>query len=182
MNTLNDRLLVKFRELEKLREKFLSIIDSVDDKTLLLKPAAGKWSILQIVFHLVKVERLSIISIQNNLKKSSHIGKTGMVAKLRAGLLILAMKSAFKFKAPELLRKVPETYDFNELKDKWIKARSDMKKILENISPEDAKKNLFEHPYGGNMGIDGALAFIKEHFLHHQKQVEKIIKLKKVRH
>jgi hypothetical protein len=178
MNEINRRLLIKFNTLEKLRENIFDSIDSIDLETLLLKPAEDKWSILQLIFHLVKTEQVSIISIQNNLKRTGEIGEAGFGAKLRAALLILAMKSSFKFKAPMILRKVPESYDPEELKKKWMRLRSGLKLILENIKPEETKKKLFHHPYSGNMNIFQALSFLKEHLHHHTKQIERIISYK----
>lgn len=174
MNKLNKALLSKFDTIEKQREAIYAALESIDEKTLHLKPAIDKWSIIQIIFHLVKAEHISIISIQNNLLKNKNTSNAGMSSRIRAVVLNYALRTPLKFKAPKILGNMPDSYNLNELKKKWIKLRCDLKAILKNIKPEDAKRNLFRHPYAGDVSIFQALDFIREHFLHHNKQIERI--------
>lgn len=176
MKKLNKKLLLKFDKIEREREKLFLFGDSIDDDTLLKKPAPDKWSIIQIIFHIVKAEHLTLITIQNNLKEGANPGKAGIRAKISSLILTWGLRSPVKVKSPEILSKMPDRYDLTELKNKWIKIRNKLNRVLNEISSDDARKNLFKHPHAGDLNIFQALDFIEEHFTHHKKQIEKIIR------
>jgi DNA gyrase/topoisomerase IV subunit A len=164
----------KFILLEEERTELFTKLEKLDGRILNYKPAADKWSIVQIVFHLVKTEKLVVISINRELKNIDTSKKLGMKERLSALLLNTALKTNFKFKAPEIVRNVPVEYDINELITKWITVRNNLKQALEKLNSDSINKFVFEHPYSGKLDAVQTLNFLHNHFNHHLKQIEKI--------
>ncbi len=141
------------------------------------RPAEDKWSITQIVFHLVKAEQLSLISINKEMKNENQ-QKAGLSALVRASLLKYSLKSRLKFKAPPILGKMPETYDLNELETKWITIRNKLNITLGEVNPNIGKNYMFTHPYAGRLNIEQTMDFLVEHFNHHCRQIKNLTKFK----
>ncbi len=130
---LDSVLYEKLEILENKRKNLYKSLENLSIEQLNYNPKPEKWSILQIIFHLVKTEQVVLISFQNGLKKGSNAKIAGLNSKFRSLLLNLALKSTIRFKAPKLLQKVPETYDFDELSNKWIKIRKNLDNCFRNI-------------------------------------------------
>jgi DinB superfamily len=167
----------KFLILEEKRNELYNLLDKLDEKRLDRKPAENKWSVTQIVFHLVKAEQLSVISINKEMKNTNQ-QKTGLSALLRASLLKYSLKSPLKFKAPPILGKMPDTYDINELKTKWATIRNKLNIALDEVNEEAGNKYIFTHPYAGRLNIHQTMDFLVEHFNHHYRQIKNLSQLK----
>ncbi len=164
----------KFNLLEQERKDLFAKLEVLDGDVLNYKPAADKWSITQIVFHLVKTEKLVVISMNREMKNIDFANKLGMKERLSSFILNTALKTSFKFKAPEIVRNVPDETDINDLMTKWTAARNNLKQTLEKLNAESSKKFLFEHPYSGRLNAPQTLNFLYNHFKHHLRQIEKL--------
>lgn len=160
-----------FNTLEDDRKGLFLMLKNFPDEKINLKPAEGKWSIVQILFHLVKTERLSVIIIEKELKSGKN-KKAGAESAERGVRLLKAMKSDMQIKAPDILANVPDSYDIEELRLKWETIRVQLKEILDNLPEEAAYLELYEHPFAGKLSLMQGLDFLHHHFLHHLKQIE----------
>ena len=163
----------KYLILEANRNELFNLLEKLDEKQLNYRPAEDKWSITQIVFHLVKAEQLSVISINKEMKKTTQ-QKAGISALVRASLLKYSLKSSLKFKAPPILGKMPESYDINELKTKWVTIRNKLNIALGEVNIDAGNKYMFTHPYAGRLNIHQTMDFLVEHFNHHYRQIKKL--------
>ena len=175
---LHKKLQKLFTTLENERIILSNEIKKLPPDKLNRIPVEGKWSVIQIIFHLVKTEKIISISIQKHLRDKEKINAAGLNAFARTNLLMLALKSPLKFKAPPIVAKVPDTYNIDDLLAQWEKVRRSLEEILKNISPELLKINIFHHYYAGRMNVVQTLRFALEHFKNHKKQINKIISKK----
>jgi len=165
----------KYLILEENRKKLYHLLESLDSVKLNYRPAEDKWSITQIVFHLVKAEQLSVISINTESRKPGG-RKAGMSAHFRSLLLNSSLMTPLKFKAPLILGNMPKEYDINELLTKWLTVRNKLHNALGEIDNESGKKYLFKHPYAGRLNIYQTMEFLVRHFNHHNRQIKKLAK------
>lgn len=165
----------QYQLLEDKRKTLYDLLEKLDETQLNYRPTEDKWSITQIVFHLVKSEQLSVISINKEIRNTEN-RKAGISALVRSSLLKFALMSPLKFKAPAIMGNIPKEYDINELKTKWIKVRNKLNTALGEIDTELGKKNLFTHPYAGKLNIYQTMDFLVEHFNHHYRQIAKLAK------
>ena len=167
IDTLQDKYLL----LEEKRKKLYELLETLDEKQLNFRPAEDKWSITQIVFHLVKAEQLSVISINKEIRNTNS-RRAGVSSFVRSSLLKYALMSPLKFKAPAIMGNIPKEYDINELKTKWITVRKKLHTALGDVDTELGKRYLFTHPYAGKMNIYQTMDFLVQHFNHHNRQIK----------
>ena len=159
--------------LEDKRKKLYDLLEELDEKQLNSRPAEDKWSITQIIFHLVKAEQLSVISINKEIRNTEY-RKAGISALVRSSLLKYALMSPLKFKAPAILGNMPAEYDIEELKTKWVTVRNKLNSALGEVDKELGKKYLFTHPYAGKLNIYQTMDFLLQHFNHHNRQIVRL--------
>jgi len=166
-------LLDKYLILEDKRKKLYDLLETLDEKQLNYRPAEDKWSITQIVFHVVKAEQLSVISINKEMRNADSI-KAGVSAFVRSSIMKYALMSPLKFKAPAIMGNIPKEYDINELKTKWLTVRNKLHTALGEVDNELGKRYLFTHPYAGKLNINQTMDFLVQHFNHHYRQIKKL--------
>ncbi len=167
----------KYLLLEDKRKKLYALLETLDEKQLNYRPGEDKWSITQIVFHVVKAEQLSVISINKEMRDADS-SKAGVSAFVRSSLLKYALMSPLKFKAPAIMGNIPKEYDINELKTKWLAVRNKLHNALGEIDNEYGKRYLFIHPYAGKLNIYQTMDFLVQHFNHHYRQIKRLAQLK----
>ena len=163
----------KYEELENSKRDLIKFVDSLEQEKLNTQPEENKWSIVQIIFHLVKTERIAVITITKGIKNIDSTSETGLIENYRSLILLLSLRLPFKYKAPTIMRKVPEEYEINELKRKWEMIRNQIGNLLKEIKENDLNKIMFEHPYSGKMNIVQTLNFLNNHLERHFKQIKR---------
>lgn len=169
----------KFDKIELCRTDLLQKLENIDLEKLNLKPYENKWSIIQIIFHIVKTEHLSIISVEKNLKNfysdRQNVSSANILSSIKYNFLILMLKSPVKMKAPKILAGIPDTYNFENLIIKWKTLRNNFKNILEHFPQRLDNIIFFTHPYGTNLTINQTLDFLYIHLECHKKQIINIL-------
>ena len=168
---MNPKLESKYLFLEKSRNKLLQSLEDLDDSLLNTCPAEGKWSIGQIVAHLIQVEQLTMGYIQKKLAEESELQESSLKNMVSAVLLKLALNSGMKFKAPKVAATVPDTVTLNALHTQWDATRYKLEDLLTELPQALLDKCLFRHPYAGMLSISQTLTFIQDHFNHHLAQI-----------
>lgn len=164
-----------FERLEENRENLLSKLDTLSDEQRHFSPASGKWNILQVALHVMAGEKLSVVYIKRKVSSNREMPKSGLKSRLRLLMLKLAFNSPFRFKAPKLTDATGKDPDYEKLKSDWQKIREDLKRIIEEADDEIFKSELFKHPRVGMLNMKQTLEFMRIHFIHHEKQIEKMI-------
>ena len=67
---------------------------------------------------------------------------------------------------------IPQEYDINELKTKWLTVRNKLHTALGEVDKELCKQYLFVHPYAGRLNIYQTMDFLVQHFNHHNRQMK----------
>jgi len=168
---MDENLLQIFQQLESVKEKYLKLIDGLDNETLNLKPERKKWSIAQILFHVIKGEQYVLISLLNSLKPETKIKTVGFSASIKSFVLNFLLKTNFKFKAPDTAQKVPNAVNTEELLNKWDEIRIKLKEACVNMPKNNYNKGIFKHPYIGMINLNQSLQFLLFHLNHHVKQI-----------
>lgn len=164
------------KKMETERQRLFEKIEAVDENQLSLIPKPNKWSILQVVYHLLKSEQLSLIYVKKKLFYKSNIFQVSPMTSLRSAALNLGMRLPIKFRAPQRVAEFPEDLNWPDLKKQWDEARIEFDKIFEGLLPEFEDKQLFYHPEAGRMTLYHMLTFFRTHINRHEKQIDKLIK------
>ncbi len=166
LDNLNSELGLLFRDLKK-----------YSDADLNWKPAEGKWSVLQIMEHLILAEFYSHKYLEKKLSFNPQLKNAGLVSAFRSMAVTTYLKWPFRIKAPEGVgtEKLAEQSTFWELVKQWKSNRENLESYLSELPADLFKKQTYKHPMGGRMSIAGMMTFHKNHFRRHSKQIYKIL-------
>lgn len=161
----------KFSTLEDARLRINFHISSWEDEQFNFKPAEGKWSPGQVIFHLVQVEQFSVSYVKKKLSRPETLKKTGIGASIRFFLLKFFLSLPVKYKAPAPVSTVPDNLNKEQLMMQWEDTRKEMASLLDSFPEELLEKNIFKHLVAGRLTIAQMLDFIHDHIDHHLPQI-----------
>ena len=166
LNTLDEELRLLLRDLKKF-----------SDGDLNWQPKAGKWSVLQVMQHLMRAELLSHKYVEKKLSFNPTLKRAGLLSFFNRLLLRFYLKLPFRFKAPEAVadEQFPEKAAFWDLVKQWNEQRAALRDYLGGLPDELFKKAIYKHPFGGRMSLGGMLTFHISHFRRHRKQISRIL-------
>ncbi len=173
MNTQLEQL---FNKLESDREKlFIRIAKLPLEQFNHSEP--GKWSIHQILAHLVTAEKLSLQYLHKKILGIHEADESGIVEEVKMIVLKISQRLPFKFKAPKKVVEFTPAYpDLETLNEEWNSLRKELKSFLEKIKDDQVNKKIYRHVFAGMLSSKQALIFFREHFIHHLPQINKLIR------
>jgi uncharacterized damage-inducible protein DinB len=173
---VNASLAYYFNKLEAQRENLLHRVASVSADDWNRAPKPGKWSIGQILTHLLTAEQLSIGYMKKKSLGIDQLRSSGPIESLKLFLLKISQRVPLRYRAPEVVvQHTPEAFSRVELTEKWEKTRSDLKQLLEKISDKDERKLIYRHPVAGRLNAGQAMIFFQEHIIHHWPQINRLL-------
>jgi uncharacterized damage-inducible protein DinB len=174
--TEKERALSKLDELDKLKNETEAECRRLSDEELRFRPDPNSWSVLQVIEHLVLVERMTLVSIKKGEQRVQRQKNRNLATKVRSLVLKAALLLPFKYTAPAVVEVKDEPESPDQLFDSWDEARKALRAWIAGASEELMQKELFRHPIAGMMTPLQAVEFIKAHLIHHRKQLLKLIR------
>ena len=154
----------------------LSEIKSVSQEKLNVH-GPGKWSIVQVLAHIITAEQLSINYLNKKFQGIGEAADTGLLEELKMLALYVSQRLPFKFKAPKVvLENTPILESIEQIETAWSKTRMELKDLLNQFDDSHLSRKVYKHPAAGKLNIQQALKFFGEHIIHHQPQIKKLLK------
>ena len=173
---MNPRLKQLFDRLETQRAQLQHLVKDLSDVELNEHPAE-KWSIAQVISHLIASEQLSVGYLNKKMLGIQTAEKSGLKEDLKMLLLIFSQRLPFKFKAPRtIVENTPVYGNVDQLISAWDKTRVDLKEVLQKFEDDQINLKIFKHPRAGMLNIQQAIRFFREHIIHHTPQVKNLLK------
>lgn len=146
------------------------------DDQLNRSPAPDKWSVIQVMHHLMLSEQLSHRYVVKKLSFEPELKKAGIQAKGREWLVRSYLASPLKRKAPPMIARenLPAFASFWDTVKKWKTQRLELRDYLEDLDGNMMDKEIYKHPFAGRLSLPGMLRFFNAHFRRHRRQIEKI--------
>jgi DinB superfamily len=162
-----------FEELERERSGLLAELGEWPVGRLSFRPAAGAWSAVEVLDHIVRAEAGTIEDVGEGLRDPHALGDEE-----RPGIAALdkALRSDQSFKVPkdaEVILPDAQT-TLAEVAGRWEDARVALRGLLEGLRPGDARCGVFHHPFAGWMTFGEVLNHFSGHLYHHQFQLERL--------
>lgn len=175
--SLNNSLRHLFDTLEAQRSNLLNLIVNITHEQLHAHPE-GKWSIAQILSHLIASEHLSVKYLNKKMLGIHEAPQTGLVEEIKMIALIVSQRTPFiKFKAPKVLAENTHVYQTAEqLKEAWNTNRLELKDVIARFQDDQLNRKIYKHPIVGMLNIKQALQFFREHINHHTPQVKNLLR------
>ncbi len=172
---MSTHLTEKYNEVKAVKDKFLKKTANLSNEQLNKIPANGGWSAGQTLYHCAFAESGTILVISKNLAENKVTAKSDIGSVFRNILLVIFLKLPLKFKAPKVVSKVPESISIDEIKNYFDKNTTDFTKILNDLPTDLEDKFIFKHPRSGLFNIGQTLNFTREHYLHHERQLDLLL-------
>jgi hypothetical protein len=175
---MNTRLQELYDKIESQRHSLLLVIKDLPNDRL-NRTVDGKWSINQIISHLIAAERLSIQYLNKKILGVNEAVDSGFLEELKMLALTISQRMPFKFKAPRVVveHTTFET-DLVRLAQEWNKTRDELRVLLDRMDDRHLKRMIYKHVRVGMLNIEHALRFFGEHVGHHTPQIKYLLKKK----
>ena len=106
----------------------------------------AKWSINQVIAHLITAERLSITYLNKKIQAINEVENTGLIEELKMIVLIISQRLPFKFKAPKVvLENTKPSTSLLQLELEWNAVRNELKVLLEKFTDDQVKRKIYIH-------------------------------------
>lgn len=166
--------------LQTLEQQRMHIIDQVKNlspEAYAQQPAPGKWSIAQILTHILTSERMTVGYMKKKSQGIDQLKDSGIVQSILLTLLKVSQRIPnIKYRAPRVIvANTPESLSFAELSKHWEAVRNELENFLESIEEKNARKLVFKHPFAGRLDARQAVIFMHEHLHHHWPQIKRLL-------
>ncbi len=176
--TLNPKFQKQLNLLDKKLNLLLEELKDYSEDQLNRKPAEDKWSVIQVMHHLLLAETGSYNYVNKKLSFNPVLKKTGIMTWFRRTLMKFFLRTPIKFKAPKGVGSefLPDRAGFWDTAKLWKEQRVKLKEFLATLPEERLKQEVYKHPMAGRQGLNGMFDFFDLHFDRHHKQIRKIVK------
>lgn len=172
---VNQKLNRLFERLEVQRHELLEKVKHVPDK-FDVRPNDKKWSIHQLLAHLIAAEKLSNQYISKKIQGIDQAGDTGLLEELKMMVLKASQRLPLKFNAPQPVVASTDSYsNLTALIAEWDATREDFKQLLSQVKDDQLKRKVYKHVIAGKLNIVHAVEFLHEHVAHHLPQVNRLL-------
>lgn len=169
------------KRLDQLDKKLNLLFEELKDYSeaqLNRKPRSDKWSVIQVMHHLLLAETKSSNYLQKKLSFNPELKNAGFQSWCRKQGLKFFLWAPFKWKAPTGIAEenLPDNAGFWDTVKQWKEQRIKLREYLDTLPADIFKKEVYKHPRAGRMDIGGMLGSFDWHFNRHRKQIKKIVK------
>ncbi len=172
----NKSFLAAFNRLEDQRQLLLEQLSRVPAERLHASPS-GKWSVVQILTHLLTSEKMSVGYMYKKSLGIETLPDSGIRQQILLLILKISQRIPVKYKAPKVIvENTPEALPLPDLVQQWNEVRTDLKNLVERIDPRHRKRLIFKHPIAGRFNAQQAVEFMYEHVDHHLPQIKNLLK------
>jgi hypothetical protein len=163
----------KYESLTKKREDLLRRLGSLSREVLCYKAGPDKWSIAEVIEHLVIAEKDLYKQLTATVPAKALDPKSRTPEKYQT--VIKVMERDIPVDVPDESLEPLGRFLLDELLDQWDDIRNKLQRSLAEIKPENKDDLVFRHPYGGPLDIAETLHFIGVHFDNHLRQIDRIV-------
>ena len=164
---------VLWDKLEDQKQRMLAMVENLTTEQLQFAPGPGRWSILQVLQHVVMGEvgmRQSEAELRDNPLRE----------KLRPGKMVGIVK---EFLAKDLVDAVPDpsmepdgNTTLEQLRSLWQEERRVMAVLLDSVKEENCDGVMFSHVACGPLTALQMLEIAEAHLGTHSRQIERLRK------
>ena len=154
-------------------ETLLQLLDSHTDEVLSFKAGPDKWSIVEVVEHLVIAEEGLLKELSTNIPDSTLDPEAKTPEKHQ--IVIKVMERDIEVDVPHESLEPHGRIALEDLLNQWNDIRQKLPGLLAEIKPEKQGDPVFRHPYGGPLNLSDTLQFFEVHFDNHMRHIDRIL-------
>jgi uncharacterized damage-inducible protein DinB len=172
---MNQKLKQKITDFEQKRSALLNEIESLDESKLNARPIEGKWSVLEIVEHLVIAER----EVMGGMRDFEKVGERERTFKnkLLYRVVMFVLKAGIPVKVPSKKMLPKNELSLEEIRRQWDESQKWFREYVETQDDAGLEKAVFEHPVSGPITVEQAVEMSLAHLNSHTGQIRKRLDL-----
>jgi len=161
-----------FKNLDKKYDELLKNLDSLSDEVLYFKASEDRWSIVEVIEHLVMAEEDMLKQITGSASAAALDPQDRSAKNFH--IVIKVMTEDIPVDVPDQSMEPHGQVALQALLKRWQDTRRKTRAHLDAIKSEDAKALVYRHPFAGPLDMAETLRFIDVHFDNHMRHIEKI--------
>jgi hypothetical protein len=154
-------------------EALLQHLDSLSGEELSFKAGPDRWSVVQVVEHLVIAEKSLLKQLSTHVPTSTLDPEAKTPEKHQT--VIKVMERDIEVDVPHESLEPHGNIALEDLLNQWNDIRAKLPGWLAEIKPEKKDDPVFQHPYGGPLDIADTLQFFEVHFDNHMRHIDRIL-------
>jgi len=162
-----------FDSLGKKYGKLLQHLNSLTDDVLHFKAQADKWSIVEVIEHLVMAEE-NMLAQLTDATSAPTLDPQDRSAK-NYHIVIKVMTRDIPVDVPDESMEPHGQISLAELLVRWDDTRKKTRAYISVIDSEKAGDLVYRHPFAGPLDMAETLRFIDVHFDNHMRHIDRII-------
>ena len=157
------------------RRRVLDELEALDPALLVAKPIAGKWSMIEIVEHLVLAER----AVFKGLPAPSRLEEKhrDFGNRVRYALVLFILTSGIPVRTPSNAMVPQGGRGLSELRRLWDESQQWLRSCIAHLGPGAGQKAVFEHPIAGPLTVSQAVRMGQVHVDGHVRQIRRLRRL-----
>jgi hypothetical protein len=162
-----------FDNLENKYGKLLQKLNSLTDEALNFKAGADKWSIVEVIEHLVLAEE----NMQEQLSSAAAaptIDPRDRSAK-NFNIVIKVMTRDIEVDVPDESMEPHGQFALEDLLGRWNDTRLKTRAYIDGIQSEKGDDLVYRHPFAGPLNMAETLRFIDVHFDNHMRHIDRLL-------
>lgn len=172
---MNTQIEKQFKQLEQERRNLFNELKNYSDEVINKKPSSDKWSVAEVIAHLITAEEMSLKYLSKKIQDTSKEKPEGFKHKYRWILVQIVFNFNIKFKAPEIVEPKMGYQSLANLETKWSDIRNQTLQLLQKLSDDEVNKTLWKHAIAGKLNLHHMVQFFGVHYNRHKKQIERTL-------
>jgi hypothetical protein len=169
MRSITDRL----DRIDELRTSLLGETSGLDLHALTARPEPYKWSILEILEHLVRSET----DVMRGLFEEGPLSPKERTLGNRLAFLavMFVLRYPIRVRTPSSGMVPRGKWSWDEISLKWDENHKTIRRFAEDLDEEGSRQAVFAHPVSGPLTPDQAILMLEVHMRRHARQVRRMI-------
>jgi len=163
----------KFDNLTIKREALWRKLGSLSSDALNFKADPDKWSVVEVVEHLVIVDQDLLNQISTEDPNRPLDGQSRSPENFRT--VIKVMERDIPVDVPDERAEPHGRFSLAELLSRWTDIQQKLHERLAEISSENKDQLGYRHPCAGPLTITETLHFVEAHFDNHMRHIDRIL-------
>ena len=164
------------RTIERDRKDLWDSLASLTQDQFTRQPKSGKWSISEIVSHLMTAEKLSLEYMKKKSLAIESLGDSGWFDEIKMVFFIASQRIPVKYSAPKaVVKNTPRSTELATLSKEWSSIMLAYREFLGGIPAKYARRKIYKHPFLGRLDAKHCLQSINEHYHHHLPQIKRLL-------
>lgn len=157
------------------RNALLDEMGALEPDKLLARPIPGKWSILEIVEHLVLAERVVLQGLPE--PSQLKVRKPRPKQRIRHLIVLFVLRTGIPVGVASPAMNPQGGHDLAELRRLWDENKAWLLACIDHLGPQGIHKAVLKHPIAGPISIPQAVVMSRIHLERHIGQIRRLQKL-----